>query len=306
MAPKYTSFPPLWDGSVHYDFILGPVEALFEIQKYHHCREINFHWTGQNVIIFGTSLTQSNGSPNKNHDMRTGLHSIAWDTIVFPPLLRCRHGAIPGKWIDWLTLFELDRVSLNIWSSDKRSLILWSTWMGLCSWNFSSFPKFWTRHFLPGRALPSYPLPHMVPLEQVLSQRLKGRVIVVPVPLMEVQVLMWAIQVKEAKSLHLFYFCSLCVTCVRQQRLGHGQDAHKRNSGIRKKLYRKSWSMMNMHGAWWHPLYVHKKVTAVCWDHTDGTAVHVHREIMLERVLKLVRGLYANPPDTPYLGQKWW
>ena len=64
--------------------------------------------------------------------------------------------------------------------------------------------------------------------------------------------------------------------------------------------------MMNMRGAWWHPLYVHKKVTAVCRDHTDGTAVHVHREIMLERVLKLVRGLYANPPNTPYLGHKWW
>ena len=31
-------------------------------------------------------------------------------------------------------------------------------------------------------------------------------------------------------------FCSPCVTCVRQQWLGHGQVAHKRNYGIRKKL----------------------------------------------------------------------
>ena len=35
----------------------------------------------------------------------------------------------------------------------------------------------------------------------------------------------------------VFWFCSLCVTSVRQQWLGHGQDAHKRNSRIRKKLY---------------------------------------------------------------------
>ena len=36
------------------------------------------------------------------------------------------------------------------------------------------------------------------------------------------------------------------------------------------------------------------------------TAVHVLREIIPECVLNLVRGLYPNPPDTPYLGHKWW
>ena len=35
----------------------------------------------------------------------------------------------------------------------------------------------------------------------------------------------------------VFCFCSPCVTSVRQQWLGHVQDAHKKNSGIRKKLY---------------------------------------------------------------------
>ena len=52
---------------------------------------------------------------------------------------------------------------------------------------------------------------------------------------------------------NVFCFCSPCETCVRQQWLGHGQDAHKRNSRIRKKLYRKCRSMINMHGAWRHP-----------------------------------------------------
>ena len=57
----------------------------------------------------------------------------------------------------------------------------------------------------------------------------------------------------------IFCFSSPCVTCVRQQWLGHGQNVHKRNSRIRKKLYRKCCSIMNMYGAWQHPLYVLKK-----------------------------------------------
>ena len=101
-------------------------------------------------------------------------------------------------------------------------------------------------------------------------------------------------------------FCSPCETCVRQQWLGQGQDAHKRNSRIRKNLYRKCRSMINMRGARRYPLHVRKKEMAMCRDHIDGTVVHVHREIMPECVLKLVRGLYPYQPDTPYLGHRWW
>ena len=66
----------------------------------------------------------------------------------------------------------------------------------------------------------------------------------------------------------IFCFCSLCVTCVRQQWLGHGQDVHKRNSRIRKTLYRKCRSMMNMRGAWWHPLYMFIKMRLRCVETT--------------------------------------
>ena len=62
----------------------------------------------------------------------------------------------------------------------------------------------------------------------------------------------------------VFCFCSPCVTDVRQQWLRHGQDAHKRNSVIRKKLYRTLRSMLNTRGAWRHPLCVRKKVIAIC------------------------------------------
>ena len=84
--------------------ILGPYIGLVWETKMPPQRESNFHWTGQNLIMFWYT---PNGSPNKNCDTRAGLHSIAWDTfqtIVSPPLLRCRHDAIPGKLIDWLWL----------------------------------------------------------------------------------------------------------------------------------------------------------------------------------------------------------
>ena len=75
--------------------------------------------------------------------------------------------------------------------------------------------------------------------------------------------------------------------------------------GSGRNCIKKNWSMLNTHGAWRHPLYVRKKVIAICQDHVDETVVHVLGEIMMECVLKLVRGLYPNLPDTPYLGHKW-
>ena len=64
--------------------------------------------------------------------------------------------------------------------------------------------------------------------------------------------------------------------------------------------------MLNMCGAQWHPLHVCKKANAMCQDHADGIVVHMLRQIMPECLLKLVRGLYLNPLDSLYLGQKWW
>ena len=62
--------------------------------------------------------------------------------------------------------------------------------------------------------------------------------------------------------------------------------------------------MLNTRGALQHPLYIHKKVILICRDTVDETVVHVLREIMPECVLKLVRGLYLNLPDTPYFRHK--
>lgn len=57
-----------------------------------------------------------------------------------------------------------------------------------------------------------------------------------------------------------FCFCVPCVTTSRQSWLSTGQSAHRRNSGIRKKMYRKFWTMLEMRNAWRHPVYLHNKI----------------------------------------------
>ena len=84
VAPKYTSFPPF--GMDQFIMILswGHVEALFEIQKYHHSRESNFHWTGQNVIIFGTPLTVPQTRIMTRGLAYIPLHKIRFKHNCFP------------------------------------------------------------------------------------------------------------------------------------------------------------------------------------------------------------------------------
>ena len=55
-----------------------------------------------------------------------------------------------------------------------------------------------------------------------------------------------------------FCFCSPCVAQNRQSWLGNGQSPQVRNSGIRKKMYRKFWTMLEKRNAWRHPSYLRK------------------------------------------------
>ena len=85
-----------------------------------------------------------------------------------------------------------------------------------------------------------------------------------------------------------------------------GAVSHRRNSGIRKKMYRKFWSMLEMRNSWRHPAYLQKKSAVMERDGVDESVVEVLREIMPDCVLLLVRELYPNPVGVPYLGHKWW
>ena len=71
-------------------------------------------------------------------------------------------------------------------------------------------------------------------------------------------------------------------------------------------MYRKFWSMLEMHNSWRHPAYLHKKSAVMECDGVDESVVEVLREIMPDCVLSLVRELYPNPVGVPYLGHKWW
>ena len=53
-----------------------------------------------------------------------------------------------------------------------------------------------------------------------------------------------------------FHFCVPCITTSRQSWLGMGQSAHRWNPGIRKKMYRKFWSILEMCYSWRQPVYL--------------------------------------------------
>ena len=50
-----------------------------------------------------------------------------------------------------------------------------------------------------------------------------------------------------------------CVTLHVQSWLGHGRSPQPGNNLIRKKLYRKYWSMLDRRGIWSNPLYLERK-----------------------------------------------
>ena len=154
--------------------------------------------------------------------------------------------------MDRLTLFPLDWP----WARSNDKWFVWSTWMGLCSWNFSSFPEFWCdisyqEQFCP--AIFCHRRYHAASVEPETER--KGD------------------SCASARNV---------TAGVDVSHSGQGNDGNASvvlvpHSRIRKKLYRKCRSMMNMRGAWRRPLYVRKKETAVCRDHIDGTVVHVLR-----------------------------
>ena len=237
---------------------------------------------------------------------RIPLHEITVSNIVFP--------STAEMWSLCYAL-QMDRLTLTVWTwlwtKGSYKTIVLSTMMGLCSWSLFSFPELW-RH-IPCREQLCLTIAKrdtaVASVEPETGRQDDSSAIVTDVRAGVHKRL--SVQGHEESKWDggreecVFCFCSLCVTNVGQQWLGHGQSAHKRNSRNRKKLFRKFWSMLNTHRAWQHPLYVRKKAITICWDHADEIVVHVLREIMPEYVLKLVRGLYPNLPDTPYLRHKW-
>lgn len=92
-----------------------------------------------------------------------------------------------------------------------------------------------------------------------------------------------------------------CVTTNPQSWLGNGRPARVGNNTIRKRLYRKYWTMLDRRGLWYFPEYLDRKEQAM----KEAKVQLTQREIMPDCVLKQVRNLYPNPKGVTYMGHNW-
>ena len=110
-----------------------------------------------------------------------------------------------------------------------------------------------------------------------------------------------------------YCFCRPCITDQSNRQFwweDESQDAHDRNSGIRKGLYKKFCTMLFHRMAWHDPRYMAKKAAALAQDANRRYNVWAggrtnKRDIMPDCVLKLMRGWYPNPPHLQYMGHRW-
>lgn len=104
-----------------------------------------------------------------------------------------------------------------------------------------------------------------------------------------------------------FCYCQPCITHedVRQQ-WWQQQPAppHHDNTGCRKKVYKRFWTMIYNRGVWHDPRYLDKKADALGLQRNRQHWVH-RRDIIPLCVLKLVRYWYPNPEGEPYMGHHW-
>ena len=113
----------------------------------------------------------------------------------------------------------------------------------------------------------------------------------------------------DAESGCRFCFLSPCIITHRQLWLpDQPAQPHARNSELRKQKYKKFWKIMDLNGGWKHQKYIRKKRRLLGLDDTNTVWVGIGaiREVMPHCILDLVRGIYPNPPEQPYMGHKWW
>ena len=112
-----------------------------------------------------------NGSPNKNRDTRTGLHSTARDT--FQTQLFSLTAEMWARCCSW----EMDRLTLTLFGLDREQEVAIKELFEALGWDYVHEISLPFLNFVETFLAIRY---HC----SVLSQRLKGRVIVVPVPSM--------------------------------------------------------------------------------------------------------------------------
>ena len=94
--------------------------------------------------------------------------------------------------------------------------------------------------------------------------------------------------------------CQPCVTTSRQDWSGDGQRPSVLNAGVRKRIYKKYWTLLDRRGAWRDERYLSKKADLMLADEIVVTK----RQVMPTCVLRQVRALYPNLPRQPYRGYR--
>ena len=103
-----------------------------------------------------------------------------------------------------------------------------------------------------------------------------------------------------------FCFCQPCITNERNRQQWWGsiqEPSGIENSGKRKRCYQRFWAMMSHRHVWNIPEYLEKRTRSLSRNRDKN--VIIHREIMPECVLQMVRHWYPNPPKVSYMGHKW-
>ena len=119
-------------------------------------------------------------------------------------------------------------------------------------------------------------------------------------------------QIQDADECQ-YCLCKPCITDVSNSQLWweqEPQEPHTRNSGIRKGVYKRFWTMLFHRMAWNDPRYMAKKAAVLNQDANRRYNVWAggrlnKRDIMPECVLKVVRGWYPNPAHLQYMGHRW-
>lgn len=102
--------------------------------------------------------------------------------------------------------------------------------------------------------------------------------------------------------------CRPCITNEQFRQLWWPTDPvppRRRNSGLRKGLYRKFWTMLYHRGIWADPEYIERKRGALTLDPHLTNYVYHRRDIMPKCIVTLARYWYPNPKGIPYMGHMW-
>ena len=103
-------------------------------------------------------------------------------------------------------------------------------------------------------------------------------------------------------------FCNPCITNETNRQLWWpvvNSQPHERNRGIRNKVYKKFWSMMQNRYMWTEPRYTARKMAALRRDPKRKHYKWHKRDIMPNCILLLTTSWFPKTKSEEYVGHSW-